>query len=61
MLSQPDATRIAHNQARTDLIFKTFDVKTDRRLGRFTSRAALVKLPESQMAMATKLRNRTVS
>lgn len=33
MLSQPNATRIAHNQARTDLIFKTFDVKTNRRLG----------------------------
>lgn len=33
MLSQPQPARIAHNQARTDLIFKTFDVKANRRLG----------------------------
>ena len=32
MLGQPDAARIAHDQARADLIFKTFDVKTHRRL-----------------------------
>jgi hypothetical protein len=33
MLGQPDAARIAHDQARTDLIFKTLNVETHRRLG----------------------------
>jgi len=33
LLGQLNAARIAHNQARADLIFETFDVKTHRRLG----------------------------
>ena len=33
LLSQSDAERVAHDQRRTDLIFETLDVQTNRRLG----------------------------
>ena len=33
ILSQPDAARIGHDQARADLVLKTFDVQTHGRLG----------------------------
>ena len=32
LLGQADATGVAHDKARADLIFKPFDVKTDGRL-----------------------------
>ena len=59
MLGQPDAARIAHDQARADLIFKTFNVETHRRLGEIHLARSLGKLPASQIA--AKVRNSTVS
>ena len=59
MLGQPDAARITHDQARADLIFKTFDVKTHRRLSEIHLAPSLGKLPASQIA--AKVRNSTVS
>ncbi len=32
-LGEPEPTRLAHDQGRTDLLLETFDVKADRRLG----------------------------
>jgi hypothetical protein len=57
MLGQPDAARIAHDQARTDLIFKTFNVETHRRLGEIHLARSLGKASQ----IAAKVRNSTVS